>query len=108
MIKDMLDTITDMVLMVIQRTGEKVPIDCISIHEDMAGKSGPLFGPIQIRDFLNPYYRKIWDCAQNYGARLFSQDSDGNMTPVIDEFLECRELLNLPPIRKEGWERMAF
>lgn len=88
LIEDMLSTIGETCLRVMERVGEIVPIDCLSIHEDMAGKTGPLFGPRQVREFLMPYYKKIWDCAQSYGAPLFSQDSDGNMLPVLDETVE--------------------
>lgn len=89
MIEDMIATITDTNLKIMERVGEIVPIDHISIHEDMAGKSGPLVGPSQIKEFISPYYRKAWDCAKSYGAKVFSQDSDGNMNPVLDVFVEA-------------------
>ena len=89
MIEDMLATIADTNLKIIERVGEVVPIDQLSVHEDMAGKSGPLIGPSLINEFIAPYYHKLWKCAQEYGAKIFSQDSDGNMMPVIDAFLDC-------------------
>lgn len=89
MLTDMLETITETCLQVIERISEIVPIDCVSIHEDMAGKSGPLFGPSQIEEFMMPYYKKVWQRAQQAGAAIFSQDSDGNMNPVIDVLLAC-------------------
>ena len=89
MITDMLETFTDTALKVMERVGQIVPIDNLIIHEDMAGKSGPLFGPTQVKEFLAPYYSKVWDCAKSYGAKLFSQDSDGNMDAVIDSFIDC-------------------
>ena len=89
MIEDMLSTFTDTALKVMERVGQIVPIDNLIIHEDMAGKSGPLFGPTQVKEFLAPYYSKVWDCAKSYGAKLFSQDSDGNMDAVIDSFIDC-------------------
>ena len=89
LIADMLETIGNTCVKVMERVAEIVPIDCLSIHEDMAGKSGPLFGPAQIEAFLQPYYQKIWNCARVHGAKIFSQDSDGNMNPVIDAILAC-------------------
>lgn len=89
MIEDMMTTMTDTALKVMERVGDIVPIDNLIIHEDMAGKSGSLIGPNLIRQFLKPYYRTVWDCAQSYGAKLFSQDSDGNMNSVLDAFIEC-------------------
>lgn len=89
MIEDMLETFADTAVKVMERIGAVVPIDNLSVHEDMAGKSGPLIGPNLVTEFIAPYYRKVWDCAQSYGATLFSQDSDGNMYSVIDAFLDC-------------------
>lgn len=89
LIEDMLTTMGDLCAKVIERTCDIVLVDCLSIHEDMAGKSGPLFGPGQVGEFMKPYYQKIWGNARQAGASIFSQDSDGNMNPVIDAFLEC-------------------
>ncbi|MGN0999795.1 MAG: uroporphyrinogen decarboxylase family protein [Faecousia sp.] len=88
-ITDMLETIGNTCVQVMERIADIVPIDYLSIHEDMAGKSGPLFGPKQVREFMQPYYRKIWSCARAHGGKIFAQDSDGNMTPVVDAMLEC-------------------
>lgn len=89
MLHDMLDTFADTAIKVIERVGETVPIDCLVVHEDMAGKSGPLFGPAQIREFFKPYYSRVWEAAKAYGAKLFSMDSDGDMSPIYDELIEC-------------------
>ena len=89
LIEDMMTTFTDTALKVLERVGEIVPIDNLCVHEDMAGKSGPLIGPNLISEFIAPYYQKVWDCARSYGAKIFSQDSDGNMNPIIDAFLDC-------------------
>lgn len=88
MIEDMLNTMADTALKVFERVQDYVTIDNLAVHEDLAGKSGPLIGPSQIREFINPYYHRIWDEVQRHGGRLFTQDSDGNMNPVIDAFLE--------------------
>ena len=89
LIKDMLDTMADTAVKVMERVCSKVPLDNLTIHEDLAGKSGPLVGPSQVREFLMPYYKKVWDAARSFGAKIFSQDSDGNINPVIDAFLDC-------------------
>lgn len=89
LIHDILDTVCDTAYKVFERVSEKLVIDNHFIHEDMAGKSGPLVGPNIVREFLKPYYTKIWGLVSSSGTRLFSQDSDGNMNAVIDAFLEC-------------------
>ena len=89
MVNDMLETIGHTAVRVLDRVSEAVPIDQISVHEDMAGKSGPLIGPRQVTEFIKPYYRRIWNLLKPRGARLFSQDSDGDMNSVIPAFLDA-------------------
>jgi uroporphyrinogen-III decarboxylase len=89
LIQDIMDTITNTSLKVFERICDHLVIDSLSIHEDMAGKSGPLIGPNLVKQYIKPYYRKIIDFLSAHGTKIFSQDSDGNMNPVIDAFLDC-------------------
>jgi hypothetical protein len=86
---DILRTIGETAFRVVEAVTSRVPVDLLFVHEDMAGKSGPLVGPEQIREFIAPYYRRVWNMVHERGARVFDQDSDGNMNPVIDAFLEA-------------------
>lgn len=118
LMQDIMSTLTDTAVKVIERIGEKVKIDNLAVHEDMAGKSGPMIGPALIDEFIKPYYTAIWDAAKNYGAKIFSQDSDGNMNAVIDSFLDCGVNLFYPcepaagmdvvQLREKYGERAAF
>ena len=89
LVEDMLRTISETSLKVFERVVDIVTVDVLDVHEDMAGKSGPLFGPAQIERFMKPYYRATWDFLKQSGASLFCQDSDGNMNPVIEAMLGC-------------------
>jgi len=89
LIADMLNTFAATAEKVLERVQSVLVIDNLFIHEDMAGKSGPLAGPSQFREFMLPYYRRLWDNVSAHGARLFSQDSDGNMNSLIDVMLEA-------------------
>lgn len=96
LIADMLQTIGDTAMAVLDRVSRAVTVDMLGVHEDMAGKSGPLAGPRQVRQFIGPYYRRIWDMLADRGARLFSQDSDGNISAVIQPFMEAGVNLMYP------------
>ncbi len=89
LVHDMLSTIGATSERVLDAVSRAVPVDQLSVHEDLAGKSGPLVGPAQIREFIRPYYRRVWDMLAVRGARIFQQDSDGNMDPVIPAFLDA-------------------
>ena len=88
LIEDMLDTFSRTARRVFGEITRFVTVDHLCVHEDMAGKSGPLIGPNQVRAFLKPYYLSVWSDLRAKGATLFSQDSDGNMNPVMDAFVE--------------------
>jgi uroporphyrinogen-III decarboxylase len=86
---DILATLTDTTMRVLEPVSEKLRIDKLWVHEDFAGKSGPLVGPAQIHEYFRPYYRKVWDLVSSRGARIFEQDTDGNINPVISALLDC-------------------
>lgn len=86
---DILRTLRETSVQVLERVTEELTIDQLFVHEDMAGKSGPLIGPQQVTEFVAPYYQACWDIASARGTRLFNQDSDGDMMPILDAFLDC-------------------
>ena len=118
LIHDMLDTISETAFRVLERVSSVVQIDQLDVHEDFAGKSGPLIGPAQIKGFLHPYYHHVWDMLFERGARLFSIDSDGNVNSVLPALLEAgiNTMLPLEPaagmdivkLRKQFGTRLAF
>ncbi|GAA0180265.1 hypothetical protein SH2C18_29890 [Clostridium sediminicola] len=118
LIHDILETAGNTAFKVLDRISDKLVIDNLSVHEDMAGKSGPLIGPDLVLEFIKPYYRKIWDMLSSKGTRIFSQDSDGNMNNLIDAFLECgvNAIFPLEPaagmdmvaLRKKYGNKLAF
>lgn len=89
LMRDIVVTLQDTCTKVLERVTEKLTIDQLFVHEDMAGKGGPLIGPRQVCEFMMPYYKACWEVVSSRGTRLFNLDSDGDMNPVIDAFLEC-------------------
>lgn len=118
LVHDMLTTMGETAFRVLERVSAAVQVDILFVHEDMAGKSGPLVGPKQVRDFIKPYYRRAWDVLVERGARLFDQDSDGNMESVIPAFLDagvnCMHPMepaagmDIVKIREQYGTRLAF
>ncbi len=86
---DILDTVGGTAEKVYERVCDKLVIDQLSVHEDMAGRSGPLIGPRQMKDFVGPYYRRVWDVVRASGTKLFDIDTDGDAGPIIDDLLEA-------------------
>jgi hypothetical protein len=89
LVHDILATIGATAERVLDCVSREVQVDQLSVHEDLAGKSGSLIGPGQIEAFVKPYYRRMWELLAARGARIFQQDSDGNVNAVIPAFLDC-------------------
>ncbi|MEW6756030.1 MAG: uroporphyrinogen decarboxylase family protein [Candidatus Latescibacterota bacterium] len=86
---DILSTLTHTALRVFEQLCHQLVPDQLSVHEDLAGKSGPLVGPAQIPTFIRPYFRAVWDLLSSHGTRIFQMDTDGNVNAVIPAFLDC-------------------
>ena len=115
---DMLETMGRTAERVLERVSEELQVDQLSVHEDLAGKSGPLVGPKQVREFIGPYYARVWDVLESRGAQIFQQDSDGNVEPVLDDFMAAGLSSSLPlepaagmdivELRKKYGDRLAM
>ena len=118
LIEEILGTISETNVRVLSEISKKLTIDQLSVHEDMAGKTAPLIGPNLVREFIVPYYLKSWELVKDAGTKLFCQDSDGNMNPVIDAFIEgginifypCEPYggMDIVALRKKYGHQIAF
>jgi len=108
LIADIMATITNTSTRVLQEVCSQITIDQLSVHEDFAGKSGPLIGPIQIREHMQPYYRAAWEIVKEAGGRIFQQDSDGNLTPVVEALLDCGLTTLYPMEPAAGMDMVAL
>ncbi len=87
LVHDILDTIANTAYKVLERVTATIPVDLLNVHEDMAGRSGPLIGSRQMKEFVTPYYRRLWDLVCSRGARLFMCDTDGNVDAIIPDLI---------------------
>jgi hypothetical protein len=87
LLHDIIDTIRATSLQVLERVTDHLVIDQLSVHEDLAGKAGPLIGPKQCTEFLVPYFAEVWDLVSSRGTTIFDMDSDGNVNPILDVLL---------------------
>ena len=97
LVADMCRTFRDTAVRVFEQVTDVLVIDQLSVHEDLAGKSGPLAGPAQVREFFRPYFRPVWDLVSSRGTRIFQMDTDGNANAVVEPFLDCG-LTNMFPM----------
>jgi hypothetical protein len=108
LIHDILDTIATQALRTIEEVCRAVQVDQLFVHEDMAGRTGPMIGPDTVRQFIVPYYRRVWDMMQSHGTQVLLQDSDGDMGPLIEPFLEAGVNAMFPNEPSAGMDIVAL
>lgn len=95
---DMVDTISSLVCwgldQVIPRMKE--PPDIAHGWEDICFKSGPLVSPPIFEKYVAAGYRKIRSKLDQYGVKLYSIDSDGDVRPLIKHWLDAGVNVQFP------------
>jgi hypothetical protein len=89
LVEDVMRTIRETSTQCLERVCERLQVDQLSVHEDFAGRSGPMIGPGLIEQTFGPHYRACWEIVKAAGGRIFQLDTDGNINPVIDALLGC-------------------
>jgi uroporphyrinogen-III decarboxylase len=118
LLQDIVDTLHATSRKVLEQISGTLVIDNLFVHEDMAGRTGPMVGPDYYDTYAVPYYRDIFDMLNARGTKLFSLDSDGDVTPLADSYLRCGINILLPcepaagmdmvKLRKQYGNRLAF
>lgn len=88
LVVDILETLATLCESAIDCLPAEVVPEELFVHEDFAGRSGPLIGPTTFREFVAPYYERLWARWNTRGTKIFDIDSDGFIEPVVDALIE--------------------
>ncbi len=69
---------------------ERVQLDFVGIHEDMAFKAHSMISPAMARRFLLPAYRRWVPEIRRSGCRVVDMDSDGYVSDLVPLWIEAR------------------
>jgi hypothetical protein len=108
LMSDILNTAAETSFRVLEKISRSITIDCLCVHEDMAGKGGPMIGPALVTEFIHPYYRRIWDLLSSRGTKLFAQDSDGDISPLLAAFAGAGVNIFFPCEPAAGMDTVAI
>jgi uroporphyrinogen decarboxylase len=89
LIHECVEFLGDYIIRMLTPAVEAVRFDLVWIHEDLAGKGGPLLGPRLFREFLLPQYRRYVEFLKASGIGVVMVDTDGDFAALIPEFLEA-------------------
>lgn len=74
----------------------KVKPDMAHGWEDICGKAGPLVSPNIFKKCVAPGYMKIRNKIEQYGIKLLSIDSDGDVSPLVGLWLDAGVNVQFP------------
>jgi len=89
LIHECLEFLEGYILRLYARALREACFDYIIIHEDLAGKGGPLIGPKLFREFILPHYKRYIRFLKAGGIPVVIVDTDGDFEALIPEFLEA-------------------
>ena len=90
LIKECLEFLCDYILRLYARAVRDVRFDYIIIHEDLAGKGGPLIGPNIFAEFFLPHYKRYLQFLKASGIQVALVDTDGDFEVLIVCALELK------------------
>ncbi len=88
LLEEMIEHMCRLACAVIEPAVRTCQIDMGAFWEDINFKQGCIISPSMFRRWLTPRYKRITDLVYSAGATLCYVDSDGNVTDVIDGWLE--------------------
>jgi len=108
LVHECLDFLSDFFQRAVIRAVREVRFDFYIIHEDMAGKGGPLMGPELFRKFLLPHYKRLIEFLRSHGIDLIIVDTDGDFEALVPIFLEAGVDGFCPMERASGMDPVRF
>ncbi len=87
MVEDMVETCCQLVERFLDQVLGRVAFDFASGWEDICCNNGPLVTKAFFRDVVCPRYRRIADRLEAAGIDIWYTDCDGDVRPILDEFL---------------------
>ena len=85
---DLLDTIADYKIRLIQETYRYTHFDAIFFHDDWGSKTSLFFSPQVWREHIKPRHQKIVRAVKSLGDIIFIHHSDTYLEPLVPEMAE--------------------
>ncbi len=87
LLDEIIETLCVVACTVIERALREVRFDFGAGWEDICFNSGPILSPAFFDKHVVPRYRRITELCNLYGVDIVDTDCDGNIVPIIPQFL---------------------
>ncbi|MBI5094991.1 MAG: hypothetical protein HZB26_21475 [Candidatus Hydrogenedentes bacterium] len=99
--REIIDTFGNCIVTVLARALPRVQADFAMGWEDICFNMGPIVSPEVFRDVAGPWYRRIANLLTAHGCCVYTTDTDGNINPIVDTFLD-NGLTTMFPVEVHG------
>ncbi len=98
---EIIDAFGDSIVKALERALPHVQVDFAMGWEDICFNQGPILPPDFFNAVAGPWYRRIAEVLKNHGCCVYTTDTDGNIMPIVDTFLD-NGLNTMFPIEVHG------
>jgi len=88
LIHDILNTFTELWIVVYSEVLTDIEVDAVHIWEDISFGRGSMVSPNIIREFMLPYYKRFTSFLKSRGVDIILVDTDGYCMDIIPLFIE--------------------
>jgi uroporphyrinogen decarboxylase len=88
MMEDIFHRMTDVIVKQLERALPGTDFDYAYGWEDISFRSGPILSPDYFRSVIVPCYKRITEVLRRHGIKTIYTDSDGDISLLIEPFLE--------------------
>ncbi len=88
LLREIIDTFGRCAVGVLERALPKIQVDFCMGWEDICFNQGPIVSPSFFREVAGPWYRRIADVLTAHGCCIYTTDTDGNLMPIVEAFLD--------------------
>ncbi len=87
LVEEIIEKITVCICTTLERACRDVEFDFGAGWEDICFNSGPIISPRFFDEWIVPRYKRITDLLKKHGCHISWTDCDGNITPIVPQFL---------------------
>lgn len=88
-VAEMMDTLTELWIKIIDRALRLVKVDFATWWEDMCYNMGPLLSVAHFEEFMVPRYKRVTDRLKEHGVKINILDCDGRIHELVPGWLKA-------------------
>ena len=86
--RDIVDAFGRLICTALERVLPRIQVDACMGWEDICFNQGPVVSPQVFAEVAGPWYRRISELLVRHGCCVYTTDTDGNLLPIVETFLD--------------------